>query len=237
MDEEGLVKIALRIVEEARCESLVLRVIGGVAARVHSEGYSELHKALGRNISELGFVSYLSQSEQLDHLMKRDGFEPIEKGEFRIMYAKEGVRAEVFLDRIVMNHVLEFKGRLEKDYPTAPLSELVLEDAQIVRIEEREIKDLIILFLAHNVGDGDYETINIGRISKVLAKDWGFYYTVKRNLKKVRNLLNRYPQLSERDKDLIFERIGAVLERIEREPKSLGWRLRSKIGTSKKWYI
>ena len=100
----------------------------------------------------------------------------------------------------------------------------------------QEIKDLIVLFLAHEVGEGDKEVINLRRISRVLARDWGFYYTATRNLRKVRNLLERYPQLTEEERGLISERIGRVLERVEREPKGLKWKLRAKIGVSKKWY-
>jgi hypothetical protein len=52
-----------------------------------------------------------------------------------------------------MNHIIEFKDRLEKDYPTIPLEELMLEKLQIVKINEKDIKDLIVLILEHEIGE------------------------------------------------------------------------------------
>jgi hypothetical protein len=37
-------------------------------------------------------------------------------------------------------------------------------------------------------------------------------------------------------KERIAERLGLLLERIEREPKSFGWTMRAKIGDRKRWY-
>ena len=42
--------------------------------------------------------------------------------------------------------------------------------------------------------------------------------------------------LSDEDRHQISDRIGAVLERIEAQPKSRGWKLRAKIGERKRWY-
>jgi hypothetical protein len=35
---------------------------------------------------------------------------------------------------------------------------------------------------------------------------------------------------------LVLERIDALWERIEREPKSRRWRLRARVGERKRWY-
>jgi len=232
----ALLDLAVELVERARERSVTLRVLGPVAVVLHSEEYIGLYEALDRRNPELRLAGYLDQSKAIEGLMRGEGFEPLSRfGPSGRIYSRGGKEVKVFFGKLSLNHDLDLEGRLEADYPTAPLSELVLEASQTVRIGE-EIKDLIVLFLAHEVGEGDDELINLGRISRVLARDWGFYYTATRNLRKVRNLLERYPQLTEEERGLISERIGRVLERVEREPKGLKWRLRAKIGVSKKWY-
>ncbi len=64
---------------------------------------------------------------------------------------------------------------------------------QIVEINEKDLKDSIVLLRAHTVGDTDKDTINAKRIAKLLADDWGFYYTVTTNLKKLKDytLMNK----------------------------------------------
>jgi hypothetical protein len=47
--------------------------------------------------------------------------------------------------------------------------------------------------------------------------------------------VGRY-DLQEDSKQRIADRIRALQERIEQEPKSFGWKMRSKIGDRKRWY-
>ena len=107
---------------------------------------------------------------------------------------------------------------------------------QIVKINEKDIKDTIVLLLEHEIGDSDGETINSKYIAKLLSKDWGFYYTVTTNLNKVRSFLDRYEVLTSEQKSNASDKIDKLLEAVEKEPKSLGWKLRAKVGPAKKWY-
>lgn len=88
----------------------------------------------------------------------------------------------------------------------------------------------------HEIGDKDEETINAKYIAKLLADDWGFYYTATTNLNKIKSLLDHYKELVENDHKLIEGRIDNLLSVIEKEPKSLSWKMRAKIGTKKQWY-
>ena len=95
---------------------------------------------------------------------------------------------EVFFDKLEMNHTISFNKRLEADSPTLPLSELLLQKTQIVKINEKDIKDIIVLLRAHDVGKRDNETINLEALAQAgLISDWGFYYTVTTNLQKVKD--------------------------------------------------
>jgi hypothetical protein len=135
-----------------------------------------------------------------------------------------------------MCHMLEFKNRLELDYPTIPLSDLLLQKIQIIKINEKDIKDIIILLREHQIGEFEKETVNINYIARLLSKDWGFWYTVTLNLDKTKEFLAEYKNLADADRKDVETKLDNILKRIEDEPKSIQWKLRSKVGTSKKWY-
>ncbi len=42
--------------------------------------------------------------------------------------------------------------------------------------------------------------------------------------------------LSEAEQRMVVERIDELMERIDREPKSRGWKLRARLGERKRWY-
>ena len=72
-------------------------------------------------------------------------------------------------------------------------------------------------------------------IAKLLAADWGFYYTVSMNLERLRRDLPAGDLSSEQTR-IIEERIEGLERVIEDEPKTRGWKMRARIGTRKRWY-
>ena len=137
-----------------------------------------------------------------------------------------------------MCHKIDFRKRLLIDYPTISLADLLLEKLQIVEINEKDVKDVIVLLSDHKIGDKDEkETINIEYIADLLSKDWGFYYTVTTNLNKIKKLVDSYTQVLTQNKvEDVKNKIDITLDRIEKKPKSMGWKMRAKIGTKTKWY-
>jgi hypothetical protein len=113
---------------------------------------------------------------------------------------------------------------------------MLLEKMQIVQINEKDIIDTIMLLLEHPLGEGDKETINIDRISKICGSDWGFWRTVSMNLDKVRLLAQGYKQLTDEQKKHVNSQVDFALDYMEKEPKSLAWKLRSRVGDRVKWY-
>ena len=147
-----------------------------------------------------------------------------------------GRQIDVFLDRLEMCHKIEYKERLEIDFPTVPLAELLLQKMQIIKISEKDIVDTTMLLLSHDIGNNDDNTINGSYISKILSKEWGFYYTVTTNLRKVASLMRDFKVLKEEEKNIVDKRIEELLKKIDEVPKSRSWKLRARVGTSKKWY-
>ena len=237
---------AVRIAEEARKENLTLRILGATAFRIHSPKNLKIHDALKRTLSDIDFAGYSKERDDIERLFTgRLGFESVRAavtpGLFVgrcIFIDKSGSRphVDVFLDKLDFNHVIDFNGRLELDFPTIPLADLLLEKLQIVHINEKDIKDSILLLLEHVVGEGDSETISMQRIVKLMAENWGFYYTSTMNLKKLEKFLTRYDTLTEEQRNTVSSRIEKLLQAIENVPKTLRWKLRARVGTSKIWY-
>jgi len=236
---------AVRIVDEAKKSGLTLRVLGATAFRIHSPANLQVHDRLARVISDLDFMAYSKDRKKIEQFFTGMGYEQVKAALTPGLFAgrcifinKSGSNshADVFLDKLDMNHVIDFKGRLELDYPTITLADLMLEKLQIVHINEKDIKDSILLLLEHDVEKGDKETINVDRISQIMAEDWGFYYTTTTNRKKIRGFLPQYTTLEETQRQLVDSRAGKLLEAIEKKPKKLGWKVRARVGPSKKWY-
>ncbi|MGH7702377.1 MAG: hypothetical protein ACREMO_04750, partial [Gemmatimonadales bacterium] len=73
-------------------------------------------------------------------------------------------------------------------------------------------------------------------VAQLLAGDWGFWYTATRNLAKVQRAALGFAALGEEERRRISARVDQLQEAIARAPKRLGWKLRSLLGTSVRWY-
>jgi hypothetical protein len=232
---------ARRIVDAAASKRITLRALGAVAFRIHCERHLGIHAAAGREISDIDLAGYERQGTQICSLMSDLGY-VLDRAmlihEGRYFFADTGrrIKADVFLDRLDMCHTIDFFGRLELDYPTIPLDELLLEKLQIVDIESKDIIDVAMLLSDHEVGSDGKERIDKTHISRLLAEDWGFYYTVMTNLSKVSQAVLRMRTIGSSDKGRIARSIESIQAEIEAYPKSLAWKMRARIGPKKKWY-
>jgi len=235
-----------RIISEADQRKVPLRIMGGAAIRMHCPEHEYLYEKLKRVPKhDMDFVTYSKFRPVTKQLFTDLGYEPYislmltgATGKHRqIFNDKEGNKAiDVFLDKLEMCHVIDFKDRLELDSPTVPLAELLLQKLQVVQTNEKDIQDTIILLREHDVGKGDKEEINADYVAKVLANEWGFNYTVNTNLGKVKEFIDKYEGLSKQDKAILLERIDKLQKKIDAEPKTMRWKLRARVGPSAKWY-
>jgi len=248
LSSEAFAKEAIRIAEFGKNAGITLRVMGACAIRLHCSNSQSILDSLNRTISDLDFSSYIRFEEKLDDLFKELGYRSESDwgdlyahmyGQVRSRYLdpKTQRNIDVFFDKLEMCHTIDLRNRLEIDFPTLSVSDLLLEKMQIVKINEKDVFDTLVLMLEHDIGEEDQETINSKYISRVLAEDWGFYYTVTMNLKKIMNLLPQYKAFAGNPSATIEHRVGRLLDAIEKQPKSLKWKMRARIGTSKKWYM
>jgi len=257
---------AERIVKEADKKGIVLRIMGGLGIAIHSQEFRDFARKLGRTgagvvkgqeYTDIDFMSYRKHRDKVKNLFGEMGYAKRRAtlssaaSERQIYYHPKGwFYVDIFYDKlIVANHPVDFRRRLEMDYPTISVTDMLLEKIQMWEaFSAKDLKDCLVLLRAHKIGEkGEKETIDASYIAKLLAKDWGFWYTATTNLKKIKRFVSELDKLGaeveidpsslkEEDREEITGKIENLLERIDREPKSFRWKMRSKAGTKKRWY-
>ncbi len=232
-----------RILSASEKGGLLLRVIGSLAFQMHCPTYGYLQAAMGRAYTDIDFAGYRGQAKDVAILMAGLGYEEekevfiVSEGDRAIFHnPQNGLHVDVFYEKLDFCHTIYWTGRLEVDSPTIPLAEMLLEKMQIVKINEKDVIDTIMLLLEHPLGDEDQEVINVARVAMLCAKDWGLWRTTTMNLDKVKRLAFTYPQLTEEQKEHVQKQVDQILARLETEPKTLAWRLRARVGDRVKWY-
>jgi hypothetical protein len=232
-----------RILQASDQAGVLLRVIGSLAFQLHCPKYGYLQAAMGRAYTDIDFAAYSKQTKQIRELMASLGYTEnkevfiVSEGERAIFDKPDtGLHIDVFYEKLDFCHAIHWNGRLEVDSPSIPLAEMLLEKMQIVQINEKDVIDTIMLLLEHPLGDSDKEVINIKRVAAICAADWGFWRTVTMNLEKVRALAHHYSQLTDEQKARVEQQVKDAVERLDKEPKSMGWKLRARVGDRVKWY-
>jgi hypothetical protein len=235
----GIVDEARRLLDVAASQSATISLLGGVAIRLRAD---DVPASLHREYKDLDFVVPKGRGRDADKLLSNNGYQP--EASFNAMNGNErllfldpdhGRQVDVFVGSFRMCHVIPLGERLAPGQPTVPLAELLLTKLQIVELNEKDVRDTVLLFHGHEVAVHDDDAVNASRIAELCAGDWGLWRTITRNLARCDELLGDY-SLPEDDRARISARIAAVLEQIEEAPKSRGWKLRAKIGERKRWY-
>jgi hypothetical protein len=231
------------LISAAEREGLRLRLLGSLAFRFHCPGYVDYLDAMERELTDIDFAASGKDRRELrkffdglGYIEDKDVLVTMEGARYSYMHPENDIGVDIFFDRLDFCHPVELADRLTHDSPTISLADLVLEKVQIVEINEKDIKDLIVCFLEHDVGTGDQELVDVDYIAGVLGKDWGFYHTATTNLEKVKAFLPKYDVLSDGERTLVQNRINALLERVDATPKSMRWKARARVGTKVRWY-
>ena len=254
------------IVEEAEKKGIILRIMGGLGVAMHCQEFRDFAMKLGRmgtgvvkgqEYSDIDFMSYRKHRNKIKDFFSDMGYAKRRAtlssaaSERQIYYHPRGwFYVDIFYDKLlVANHPLDFKGRLELDHPTISITDMLLEKIQMWEaFSVKDLKDCLVLLKAHKVEEkGGKESIDASYIAKLLSGDWGFWYTATTNLKKIKKFVSDIDKLGaeaeidpsrfeKEDREEIAGKIESLLERIDREPKSFKWKMRSKAGTKKRWY-
>ena len=245
--KDDFMEEAMRLIKAAEENKLTLRLIGCLAFRIQAPDYVDLHRAMGREVTDIDFIGYFKQQRKVINLFRDElGYHWVPPSFARattlrdLFIDKDRKRkVDVFSEHLDFCHNIDLKEtkRLDVEDVTIPLAELFLEKTQIVEINAKDLKDLIVLFLSHDVTAEDDDTqINGHYISKRLGDDWGFYYTVTENLKKFFDFVHTIDLVTKEQKELALGRAKNLYQMIDDEPKTKRWKNRAKVGAKKRWY-
>jgi hypothetical protein len=245
---------ALRIVEAADREGILLRLMGGMAVRAHAPEWT--HRTRRREV-DLDFATRSKDRKAAFALLEREGYTPDKRhnalfGQHQGYFMDEARRrpVDVLVDKLEMCHRIEFGDRLAASRPTLPVADLLLSKLQIVKINKKDVLDALVLLAEHPLRQDDGaadETqgegaISLPRIFAHTSNDWGWWRTVTGNLQVLQDFLDH--EFTEADLDVgarpvryqVREQLAGLRDAIEAAPKSTRWKLRARIGERQRWY-
>lgn len=228
--------------EAGKVAGIPLRIFGAAAIYQHCPKYAHLFGAMGRRVGDIDLASYDKHSAAIARLMGGLGYDEdltmTAFGGGRLIFRRkaDGLHCDVFLGKLEMSHTITFEKRLELDYPTVPLADLFLAKMQIFKLNEKDVIDTIVLLREHGVGKGATEQLDADYVFNLCSKDWGLWRTVTGNLRTVSAFLSGSAPLTEPDRHDVSSKVSELLSGLDSVPKALAWRLRARVGESRKWY-
>lgn len=237
---EAAAEEARRIVRAAEEDGITLRLIGGLAIRFHCHGSHVSHLREYHDIDALGLAK---ESEAMATAFRRLGYSPNFKynllyGGSRLQFVDDatGKNVDVFLDRFAMDHTLDFRQRLRLDDLTIPVTDLLLTKLQMVKLETKDVKDIVAILEDHELGHkDDRETLNTEYMAKLCGSDWGLYKTVSDNLHKMDEVIGQTVPSAE-ERRALAAKLDTIRVSLEKSKKGARWKIRSLIGEKKRWY-
>ncbi|MEM3698022.1 MAG: hypothetical protein QXQ94_11110 [Candidatus Bathyarchaeia archaeon] len=256
-EDEIMVEDAIKLVQEANKKGVYLRLLGAIGIRINAFRHEDLFVKLNRlnskrKFTDIDLAAYSSQRSEVRKILEEHGckVDPhflLLHGTSRMLSynSEKNYTVDVFFDKLQFSHDVSFgsnpkNGRLNLNPLTLSPTDLALEKLQIHEINEKDIKDLILLFTANAVGDRDFDNMINGKyIAQVLADDWEFWYDVNINLKKISSFLEKYVNdklIDSNVRNFVYEKIETLKNLIDEEPKTKKWEKRNKVGPNKKWW-
>jgi hypothetical protein len=230
---------AKRIVDHARSLNVQLRLMGGLAVRVHCTSLDFCE----RPYSDIDLMGLGSQAAGIDRAFADLGYTPDK--EFNALHGGQRLKfedhvnkrhVEVFLDKFRMDQTLDFRGRLDIHPYTISLTDLFVTKIQVVKMDEKDFHDLFSLFRDHKIGIDDREgVINARYLAKLCAHDWGLYHTALRNLDRIPGFYDFF-KLDNAERESMNRRLWILKLMIIEEPKGPIWKARDRLGERLPYY-
>jgi hypothetical protein len=227
---------AVRILDAASAEGISLRLLGGLAIYLQSQS-ARTHEQLKRSYKDLDFVTLSKFGAKTRMLFAKLGYTGNKTfnalhGHQRLLFYDDqhGRQVDIFIDRMQMCHNIDFRSRMHLDERTLSPADLLLTKMQIVEVNEKDLLDVVALFIDYDVEDND-RGIHSQYISRLVSNDWGLHKTLDLNLKKTKafSIERNFPVY-------VPERIDALIAKMEAHPKSLAWKARAMVGERVRWY-
>ena len=223
----------------ADARGVTLRVVGGVAVALHTQG--EVHPALRRPYRDIDLVTRRKGDREALKVLIDAGYESNERFNSMVgahnrlvVYDNPNQRQlDVFVGEFRMCHWCRSIAS-DADSPTVPLAELLVTKLQIVKMNEKDSRTS-----SRSCSSTPSARATTRRSTPVaspscrgrlgaLAHDEG-----ARSSTYVRA---RPLALEDAERDLVRQRLDQLWERVEGEPKSMRFKARARVGDRTRWY-
>jgi hypothetical protein len=150
---------------------------------------------------------------------------------------------DVLVDVLEMCHKFSFDHRLDVTETTLPPADLLLSKLQVVKINRKDVLDLLALLSEVPFADDDAggHAISLRRVTEFTSNDWGWWRTATGNLDKLTAFLDHdiAPDELEFGRPArldVRSQVAVLRAAIDAAPKSARWKLRSRAGDHMAWY-
>jgi hypothetical protein len=236
---DELIGEARRLVSAADERGLIVRLVGGAAVYLRTLPDGPL---LPRRINDIDLVTKIGARTAVTAFLKEAGYVPdlmfnALHGARRLLFYDEarGRKVDVFVGVFAMCHEIPIANRLERETLTVPLAELLMTKLQIVKLTDRDQRDIYNLLYRHELATDDSGAIETDVVGDLCARDWGLWRTVKATIESCKTNLGRYG-LEVAAVNRIAERLDLLTQALDARPKTTRWKLRNRIGDRLPWY-
>lgn len=238
---------ALRLVALAKDNGLQVRLMGGLAFHARVRDWTAL---IERRRRDIDLATRAKDSRPLRDLLEAHGYTSDKMynalyGHKQMYFVDEAHDrpVDVLINRLEMCHRLDFDERLGVGDTTLPPADLLLSKLQIVKINRKDVLDLLALLSEYPLAEGDDggSAISVRRITSVAGNDWGWWRTIMGNIDQLvaiadGGLADGELEFGRPPRYQPLDQVRQLREAIDKAPKSTKWRLRAGIGDRVRWY-
>jgi len=234
----SIVEDALDIVHEADRRGISVRIFGSIGVYLHCQGLISEYRKSKRSFGDIDVAAPLVQVHAVSECLLSLGYEEETTyriltggGRRRYLHVNRGTSVDLALDALRFCQTLDLRRRLQADYPTLSVTDLLLSKIQKMDLEPKDRFDVWALLDEHEIGGSDEETVNLGYIAALCSRSWRWWRCLRANV----TVLLRDQSQPGGGKANLIAKLREIQEGVEVAPKSLVWRLRSIAGDSISW--
>jgi hypothetical protein len=222
---EGIVERAGRLQARLEAAGIRARLLGGVGVAIllgsrlsrRRREYETIDLAVpGRHRADLRAVLGRLGYVAVNNVVHSDGE--------ITLYGRDGTRLDVIFDVLRGAHVIDPTHGFDHPGATLPSGLLLLTKLQMVELSARDRGDVAALLTGCEL-----DKVGLRPIAQLCAADWGLWRTVARSL---RTVMKNPPLMTAERRNQLELAVTVLFRRLEEEPKSLRWRIRSRIGSA-----
>ena len=226
-----LLDAAVELIERARGVGVEARLLGGLGILHHDPELRE--RGGSRRINDIDLMVPSGEHRLIARVLVDAGYAPEERfnalnGHRRMVFHGQDWDLDVLVGVFEMCHRIDMADRFALDYPTLPVTDLLLTKLQIVKLNAKDAGDTVDLVGSHALGEGPGDHVDLARLRALVRDDWGLWRTITGTVETV---------IATDPPDVVAKRLGTLLEALHEAPKSSRWKLRARVGDRVAWYV